>query len=96
MSNNGGSGDLTPEQMQLICIGFLAIAMGLVPFGALLDPVRDWLLASHVMVPSAQALLEIPGTGIGLDLPRLIILAAVAIGIIAGAVLIVRRKSVDD
>lgn len=94
MSNNGGSGDLTPDQMQLICIGFLA--MGIIPFGALLDPVRDWLLASHVMVPSAQALIEIPGTGIGLDLPRLIILAAAAVGIIAGTVLIVRRKSVDD
>lgn len=96
MSNNGGSGDLPPEQMQLICIGFFALALGLIPFGAILDPVRDWLLASHVMVPSAQALIEIPGTGIGLDLPRLIILAATALGIMALAVLIVRRRSVDD
>lgn len=92
MSNNGSSDELTPDQMTLIGLGFLALAMGIIPFGAMFEPVKAWLLSSHVLVPAAQAMIEIPGTGAGLDLPRIVIAVAAVVGIMAGVVFIVRRR----
>lgn len=95
MSNNGGSDELTPDQMALAAIAFLAVSLGLIPFGTMFDPVKAWLLESQVLVPAAQSLVELPGTGAGFDLPRLAIVAAAAVGILACAVFIVRRRGAD-
>jgi hypothetical protein len=95
MSNNGGSDELTPDQMALAAIAFLAVSLGLIPFGTMFDPVKAWLLESHVLVPAAQAMVELPGTGAGLDLPRILIAAAAAVGILACVVFIVRRRGAE-
>ena len=95
MSNNGGNDELTPDQMALVVIAFLAVSLGLIPFGTIFDPIKAWLIGSHVLVPAAQAMVELPGTGAGLDLPRLAIAAAAAVGILACAVFIVRRRGAE-
>jgi hypothetical protein len=95
MSNNGGSYELTPDQIALAAIAFLAVSMGVIPFGTMFDPVKAWLMESHVLVPAAQAMVELPGTGAGFDLPRLAIAAAAAVGTLACLVFIVRRRGAE-
>lgn len=50
------------------------------------------LLSWQVVVPSAEALVSIPTTGVGFDLPRLLVGAGVLLlGVCAGRVAMTRR-----
>ncbi len=64
------------------------IAMVALPI--VLPRVREWivekLLAYQVVVPAPDALLEVPTTGVGLDLPRILI----GVGVLVIGVSVVR------
>jgi|GEM_PF-2935128 len=55
-----------------IAIG--AVVLIVLPYQAILNNTRSWLLQHGFLIPDKDALLPIPGTGTGLDLPRILIL----------------------
>lgn len=76
-------------------------AMFLVPLAlpVVVPQLRGWLQAHllewHIVVPSAAAAVNVPGTSVGLDLPRLLLLIAVLVAVIAvaGRTVASRRQS---
>jgi hypothetical protein len=78
----------------ILVFGCMAAAMLLLPkiLPKLAASVTAKLLSWQVVVPSAEALVSIPTTGVGFDLPRLLVGAGVLLlAVWAGRVAMTRR-----
>ena len=78
------------EDLWLWGLGLFVLAS--LPFGAMFDEVRAFLVGNGILVPAEAALVEIPGTGTGLDLARLAIVAGFLFLFVVGAVAAARRR----
>lgn len=94
MGANGSESEISDDHILLGFIAIVAIGGGLIPIAAMLEPVKAWLLKYHVLVEGPGMLLEIPGTGAGLDLLRIVGLAAALILLIALVALAVHRRRI--
>lgn len=93
---NGRTDDddiFTLSMMAFGSIGLIASAGGAIALSYWHQSVR-WMIHHDVLVPRRhQPLLEVPyGRGAGLDLPRLILITAVLLALLALAVHAVRRR----
>lgn len=73
-----------PWEQIILILAIPVVAMVVLP--VLLPSLRDWivgqLLTYQVVVPASDALFEVPTTGVGLDLPRILIgVGVLAIGV---------------
>lgn len=96
MSNGNEGSEISDDNILLGFIVVLALGAGIIPFGAMLSPVKDWLVRNQILVEGQSVILEIPGTGAGLDLIRLAALAAVILILIALAVLVIYKRMIRD
>lgn len=96
MSNGKERSEISDDNILLGFIVVLALGAGIIPFGAMLWPVKEWLVRYQVLMEGNDILLEIPGTGAGLDLIRLVALGVVAIIIVALAVLIIYKRRIRE
>lgn len=75
------------DGIENIVLGVAAMILVPLMLPVVLPQLREWLqqrlLEWHVVVPSAEAIVSIPGTSVGLDLARLLLLAALLLGAIA-------------
>jgi len=71
---------MTEKPSSLDWVLIAVVAFLIVPFAALSNTARDWMLQHAVVVPAEQSVVSVPGWGIGLDWPRiLLVIATVAI-----------------
>src|SRR4051812_27215649 len=93
MSRSGGAATTPGEEILLIHIGLAAGTLALGSAGLLWLKGATWLVEHHLLLPAAaHALVVVPGTGgAGLDLPRLAVMAGVALATIVLAVSTARR-----
>ena len=96
MSNGNEGSEISDDNILLGFIVILALGAGIIPFGAMLSPVKDWMVRYHLLIEGNGILLEIPGTGAGLDLIRLVALATVVLIVIALTVLVVCKRRIRD
>lgn len=96
MSNANEGSEISDDNILLGFIVILALGAGIIPFGAMLSPVRDWMVRYQLLIEGNGILLEIPGTGAGLDLIRLVALATVVLIVIALTVLVVYKRRIRD
>ncbi|POH72552.1 hypothetical protein [Arthrobacter glacialis] len=96
MSNGNEKPEISDDNILLGFIVVLTIGAGIIPFGAMLSPVKDWLVQYQILIEGNGMYLEIPGTGAGLDLIRLVALAAMVIIIIALTVLVIYKRRIRD
>lgn len=81
-SNRNGGSDLSPmEELLMLKVYFIAGAMGVgVVFSAKTwHKILDWAVANNVLAPASEhPFIRLPASdGVGLDLGRLVVLAAV-------------------
>ena len=96
MSNDNDGSEISDDNILLGFIVLLALGAGIIPFGAVLSPVKDWLVQYQILIEGNNILLEIPGTGTGLDLIRLVTLATVVIIVIASTILVIYKRRIRD
>ena len=96
MSNGNEGSEISDDNILLGFIVVLALGAGIIPFGAMLSPVKDWMVRNQLLIEGNGILLEIPGTGAGLDLIRLVALATVVLIVIALAVLVIYKRRIRD
>lgn len=96
MSNANEGSEISDDNILLGFIVILALGAGIIPFGAMLSPVRDWMVRYQLLIEGNGILLEIPGTGAGLDLIRMVALATVVLIVIALVVLVLYKRRIRD
>lgn len=76
-----------------IILSLVAPFVAVVALPIVLPRVREWvvekLLAYEVVVPASDAIVQIPSTGIGLDMARIVIgvgVVVIAVSVVRGAV----------
>ncbi len=78
--------DQNDMDMPIAILSILSF-VGLVGIGSFFTgvfaPVRDWLLEWKIAVPSQESVIAVSQWGIGLDLPRLVLLAVIFLSAIA-------------
>lgn len=94
MRNGNEGSEISDDNILLGFIVILALGAGIVPFGAMLSPVKDWMVRYQLLIEGNGILLEIPGTGAGLDLLRLVALATVVLIVIALTVLVMYKRRI--
>lgn len=98
-TNRNGSSDLSPmEELLVMKIGVLAAAAGIgVVFSVKTwHKILDWAVANKVLAPASDhPLVRLPaGDGVGLDLGRLVVLAA-ALGLLVVVAVSALRSQAD-
>lgn len=63
MSSSNDGSEISDDSILLGFIVALALGCCIIPFGAVLAPVKDWLLRYQPLIEGNCILLEIPGTG---------------------------------
>ncbi|PYI37054.1 hypothetical protein CVS30_17550 [Arthrobacter psychrolactophilus] len=96
MSNGNEGSEISEDNILLGFIVVLALGAGIIPLGAMLSPVKDWLVRYQILIEGNGMLLEIPGIGAGLDLIRVAALAALVLIVIALAVLVIYKRRIRD
>jgi hypothetical protein len=84
---------------QLCYFGIALFVFASIPFAAAFEGGRKFLLDTKIAVPEAGALLPIEGTGLGLDLARLLIAGGAGFILLVVAIAIGRHyvaKHADD
>lgn len=94
MSNGNDRSEISDDNLLLGFIVVLALGAGIIPLGAMLSPVKDWMVRYQLLIDGNDILLEIPGTGAGLDLIRLVALATVVLIVIALGVLVIYKRRI--
>lgn len=84
MSNNNATDDELPL---IICslIGF--IGLGAFSLASFFTPVRTWLVENKILTTADESVVAIEPWNIGLDMPRLVLVGALLVGVVALAVL---------
>ncbi|KAA0973114.1 hypothetical protein FQ154_19880 [Paeniglutamicibacter gangotriensis] len=84
MSNDNATDDELPL---IICslIGFIGLgAFSLVSF---FTPIRTWLVENKILITANESVVAIEQWNIGLDMPRLVLVGAFLVGVVALTVL---------
>lgn len=82
------------DKLILFLLGAAALS-GAIPLGAILSPLRTWLLEHHVLVPADQALFTLPGWNAGPDLPRVALLGCALATLAVGASMLTGHRKND-
>lgn len=84
MSNNNATNDELPL---IICslIGF--IGLGAFSLASFFTPIRAWLVENKILTTANESVVAIEQWNIGLDMPRLVLIGALLVGVIALGVL---------
>lgn len=65
---------------------FVVLIGGAITSGAVVAPVRDWLVRYQILVTGDQVVIEFFGTGAGLDLARIILIAGVLLILVVAGI----------
>lgn len=84
MSNNNATDDELPL---IICslIGF--IGLGAFSLASFFTPMRTWLVENKILTTANESVVAIEQWNIGLDMPRIVLVGALLVGLVALAVL---------
>lgn len=84
--------ELSDETMLLIGLGVLVVCFGGVSAGAVFGPVKQWLTDHQILVTGKVMVLELFGTGAGLDWPRILIAVGAIVIVAASGVMWFRSR----
>ncbi len=84
MSNHNATDDELPL---IICslIGF--IGLGAFSLASFFTPIRTWLVENKILTTADESVVAIEPWNIGLDMPRLVLVGALLVGVVALVVL---------
>lgn len=84
MSNKNATDDELPL---IICslIGFMGL--GAFSLASFFTPIRSWLVENKILTTADESVVAIEPWNIGLDMPRLVLVGALLVGVVALAVL---------
>ena len=84
MSNNNATDDELPL---IICSLIGLIGLGAFSLASFFTPIRTWLVENKILTTANESVVAIEQWNIGLDMPRLVLVGALLVGLVALAVL---------